>query len=180
MHEWGHLHLCLFEEIERFASAQPAMGRQLLADAHRELIHLINDGVNESAGQYARMQQAEAAGHVRDLQQTLSQVNEIERRRADMIRQAVHDLRGNVQSVSTAAEVLRAADIAEVERVRFADLVQQGIEAVSTMVSELMELARLEAGQERRELVKFDAALLLQELCTTTGPVRRSMSSSLG
>ena len=171
MHEWGHLHLCLFEEIGAFAAANPALEPETLAIAHRELISLINEGVNESAGQYARMQQAEAAGHVRDLQQALAQVNELERRRAALIRQAVHDLRGNVQSVSTAAEVLRATDIAEGERTRFAGLVQQGIEAVGSMVSELMELARLEAGQEKREIAAFDATQLLQELCATTRPL---------
>lgn len=170
MHEWGHLHLCLFEEIQAFAMARPDFDAATLATAHRELISLINEGVNESAGQYARMQQAEAAGHVRDLQKTLERVNEIELRRRELIRQAVHDLRGNVQSVSTAAEVLRAEDIAGDERARFADLVQQGVEAVSGMVGELMDLARLEAGQEKREVAPFDAASLLQELCTTTRP----------
>lgn len=171
MHEWGDLHLCLFKEVETFATAHPEMGHETLAAAHRELISLINEGINQSADQYARMQQAEAAGHVRDLQRTLGQVNDLERRRAELIRQAVHDLRGNVQSVSTAAEVLRVADLAEEERVKFASLVQQGVDAVNAMVSELMELARLEAGQEKRIIAPFDAANLLVELCSTTRPL---------
>jgi len=171
MHEWGHLHLCIFAEIERFAAMHPEMDRPTLAGFHRELINLINEGINESAGQYARMQQAEAAGHVRDLQATLAQVNALEKRRAELIRQAVHDLRGNVQSVSTAAEVLRAADIPDEERAQFATLVQQGVEAVGTMVGELVELARLEAGQETREVADFDAARLLLDLCATTRPL---------
>ncbi|MEO6876819.1 MAG: sensor histidine kinase [Opitutaceae bacterium] len=171
MHEWGHLHLCVFEEIEAFASAHPEMSRVTLTVAHRELMSLINEGINKSAGQYSQLQRAEAAGHVQDLQRTLAQVNELERQRAALIRQAVHDLRGNVQSVSSAAEVLRTSGIAEEERVEFASLVQQGIEAVGTMVAELMELARLEAGLEQRELASFDVANLLEELCVTTRPV---------
>ena len=171
MHEWGHLHLCLFEEVESFATAHPEMGHETLAAAHRELISLINEGINQSAGEYARLQQAEAAGHVRDLQRTLIRVNDLERRRGELLRQAVHDLRGNVQSVSTAAEVLRTVDIAQDERVKFANLVQQGVEAVNAMVGELMELARLEAGQEKREITTFDAATLLLELCNTTRPL---------
>jgi len=174
MHEWGHLHLCLFEEISLYSRAHPEMDSATLTAAHRELISLINEGINESAGQYARLQQAEASGHVRDLQQTLSQLQEIERRRTELIRQAVHDLRGNVQSVSTAAEVLRDDDIAADERVKFASLIQQGVEAVSGMVGELMDLARLEAGQEKREVAAFDAAQLLRELCATTQPIADS------
>jgi signal transduction histidine kinase len=170
MHEWGHLHLCLFEEVETFAAAHPEMSHATLATAQHELISLINEGVNQSADQYARMQQAEAAGHVRDLQRTLSQVNELERRRGELIREAVHDLRGNVQSVSTAAEVLRESDIADDERLKFALLVQEGIDAVSEMVSELMELARLEAGQQKREIAPFNAGDLLLQLCRTAQP----------
>lgn len=171
MHEWGHLHLCLFEELELFAAANPQSDREALVIAQRELIELINEGVNESAGQYARMQQAEAAGHVRDLQRTLANATEVERRRSELIHQAVHDLRGNVQSVSTAAEVLREADIAASERVEFAGLVQQGVESVSAMLGDLMALARLEARQEQREIAAVDAARLIAELCAVAQPV---------
>jgi signal transduction histidine kinase len=132
------------------------------------LISLISEGINRSAGEYARLQQAEAAGHVRDLQQALAKVTAIEQRRAELIRQAVHDLRGNVQSVSTAADVLKEGKLAENDRQEFAKLVQQGVGAVSEMLEELMVLARLEAGQERREVLAFDAAKLLHELCTST------------
>jgi signal transduction histidine kinase len=166
MHEWGHLHLCLFDELESFAAAHPELERAAFITANRELIELINEGINESAGQYARMQQAEAAGHVRDLKRLLAQANEVERRRSVLLHQAIHDLRGNVQSVTTAAEVLRDAGLAERERAEFADLVQQGVESVSDMLNDLMALARLEAGQESRDLEPFDAARLITELCT--------------
>jgi signal transduction histidine kinase len=171
MHEWGHLHLCVFAELESFAAANPQTDREALVIAQRELIELINEGVNESAGQYARMQQAEAAGHVRDLQRTLANATEVERRRSELIRQAVHDLRGNVQSVSTAAEVLCEANIAASERIEFAGLVQQGVESVTAMLVDLMALARLEARQEPREIAAVDAARLIAELCATAQPI---------
>lgn len=171
MHEWGHLHLCLFEELESFAAANPQIDRATLVIAQRELIELINEGVNESAGQYARMQQAEAAGHVRDLQRMLANATEVERRRSELIHQAVHDLRGNVQSVSTAAEVLREANIAASERIEFAGLVQQGVESVGAMLIDLMALARLEAHQELREIGAVDAARLIGELCAVAQPI---------
>lgn len=171
MHEWGHLHLCIFDELEIFANAHPAIERSTMAIAHRELAMLINEGVNESAGQYARMQQAEAAGQARDLQRSLDSITALTRDRAELIHQAVHDLRGNVQSMSTAAEVLRDANIAANEREQFANLVQQGVESVSTMLGELMSLARLEAGQEKRDITEFDASRTITELCTLAQPI---------
>ena len=171
MHEWGHLHLCLSREVNAFAEANTEVGRETLAAAHHELILLISEGINESAGEYARLQQAEAAGLVRDLTLALEKVSEIERRRAELIRQAVHDLRSNVQSVSSAADVLGESNVEERERVEFAKLIHQGVDTVSAMLGDLMDLARLEAGQERREIAPFDAARVLGELCTTMQPV---------
>lgn len=167
MHEWGNLHLCLAKEVCFFAEQRPEVSQDTICAAHRELIGLISEGVNQSAGEYARLQQAEAAGHVQDLQQAFTKVAEIERRRGEWIHQAVHDLRTNVQSVSSAAAILGEREIAESERVEFATLVQQGVGAVADMLGDLMALARLEAGQERREIAIFDAAAVLGELCAT-------------
>ena len=173
MHEWGHLQLCLFEEIGAFATAHPDFSHAALAEANRQMITLVNEAISESAGQYERLQQAEAAGRVGDLQRALASVSELEQRRAKLIHQAVHDLRGDVQAVSTAAEVLRESDIAEAERMEFASLVQQGVQSVSIMLGELMELARLEAGQEKRTNADFDAAALVTELCNLKQPFAR-------
>ena len=171
MNEWGHLHRCLSEEIEAFAVLNPDTLRATLAVAHTELIDLIHEGISKSAGEYARLQQAEAAGHVRDLKQALIEVSEIEKRRAVWIRQAVHDLRTNVQSVSTAAEVLRETEIPENERIEFATLIHQGIGSVAEMLGDLMALARLEAGQEQREITTHDPSKVLIELCAAMLPV---------
>jgi len=171
LHEWGHLHHSLFNELETFAAAHPEIERATVAEANRQLITLVNEAISESTGQYARLQQDEAAGHLRDLQRALAEMKDWERRRAELIHQAVHDLRGNVQSVSTVAEVLREADIPEVERVLFVDMLQQGAEAVSSMMSGLMDLARLEAGQEKLEIASFDAVAMVAEFCVTNQPV---------
>ncbi|MBL9169497.1 MAG: HAMP domain-containing histidine kinase [Verrucomicrobiales bacterium] len=170
MREWGHLHLCLFHEIERFAT-DPEIPRPVALIAQRELISLINEGINESASQYARMQRAEAAGHVEDLQKALTHLTSVEQRRAELIRQAVHDLRGNVQTVSTAADFLREEDLPASDRAKIAQLVQTGVDTLSSMLGDLMTLSRLEAGLERREVQTFDAAAILAELCNSSRPL---------
>jgi signal transduction histidine kinase len=173
MHEWGHLQRCLFEEIEHFAATHPEFERDALVEANRQMIALVNEAIGESAGQYERLQRAEAAGRLGDLERALASVSEIDRRRTELIHQAVHDLRTNVQSVSSAAQILSTTDIAEAERIEFATLLQQGVQSVSAMLGELMELARLEAGQERRQIDAFDVAALITELCDINQPVAR-------
>ena len=171
MREWGHLQLCLFDEIQHFATEGGVLSSAGLTTAHRELALLINEGITESANQYDGMMRAEAAGRARDLEHTLGTVRELERRRAALIHQAVHDLRGNVQSVTSAAEVLRSEKIADTDRLEFATLLQQGVETVATMMGDLLELARLEAGHEKRQVAPFDAGQLVADFCRTMQPV---------
>jgi signal transduction histidine kinase len=176
LHEWGHLQLCLFEEIQAFAATHADFGRETLAEANRQAIIFVNESITESALQYARMQQAEAAGHARDLDNALTTLRQIEQHRATLIHQAVHDLRGNVQSITSAADVLGETSLAEGERLELAGMIQQGMESVTEMLGDLMELARLEAGQERLEITAFDAAVLITEL----GKVNRPIASERG
>lgn len=81
-------------------------------------------------------------------------------KRSNLIHQAVHDLRTNVQSVSAAAEVLLEPEIGGTDRMEFALLVSQGINSTTTMLEDLLALGRLEAGFEKRMVSAFDGAAL--------------------
>jgi len=171
MHEWGHLQLCLFGEIEAFASAHPELDRDTLMTANRLMIVLVNQAISESTAQYERMQKAEAAGRMSDLEGALVNINEIERRRAMLIHQAVHDLNGNVFGVTVAAKLLGGPDIAQAERAEFGRLLERGVQSVTAMLGDLSELARLEAGRETREIADFDAVALVAELGRANRPI---------
>jgi signal transduction histidine kinase len=171
MHEWGHLNHVLFKEIQSYAAAHPEMDRHELTQACAELIALISEGVTESASQYDRMQQAEAAGHLADLKLALAEMSKVDHRRAELIHQAVHDLRTNLQSVTTATEVILDGTIPEQQRTEFAHLVQHELDSVGSMLNELISLARLEAGKERRQLGPFDASQLIRDLAAATQPL---------
>ena len=174
MHEWGHLHRCIFEEVEEYGRTHPEVERETLAAANRELIQLVSAAISESTGQYARLQQDEAAGHARDLERALANLNGLERQRGELIRQAVHDLGGNVQTVSTAAALLGYSDLHEAERTEYTSLLQTSAGALRDMLRDLMDLARLEAGQDSREITSFNAASVLRDLRTVTEPMARA------
>ena len=178
-HEWGHLQSCLFVEMETFSKNHEGFTRECLCEATRQMIALVNEAIGESAGQYERLHRAEAAGHVGDLDRALSSLREVEGRRSTLIHQAVHDLRTNVQTVQSAAQILAAANIEERERIQFATMLDQALQSVSGMLAELMELARLEAGQEHREIASFDAGVLVGELCRVNGAFARERHLSL-
>ncbi len=171
MHEWGHLQLCIFQVVETFAATHPEFERETLVEANHLMITLVNEAISESTVQYERMQQAEAAGRLSDLEGALASINEIERRRAALIHEAVHDINGNVFGMVLAAKVLAVPDIAAGERADFGKLLEEGVQSVSAMLSDLKELARLEAGRETREIQEFDVGGLVAELGKANRPV---------
>jgi hypothetical protein len=92
----GRLQLCMAEELESYASAHPEVDPRVMSIARRVWSELCTDGASESVAKYFQLQQIEAKGHVRDLAQALEQLREMERSRAELWRQAAHDLRGSV------------------------------------------------------------------------------------
>lgn len=171
MLEWGHLQLCIFHVVETFAAAHAEFERESLVEANQQMITLVNDAIIESTAQYERMQQAEAAGRLSDLESALASINEIERRRSALIHEAVHDIDDKVYGVVLTANLLGEDGLAAEERVDFGRLLKEGGQSVSAMLSNLKELARLEAGRETREISEFDAGRLVAGLGDANRPV---------
>ena len=165
MREWAHLHICLLDELEHYAVAQPSSASAIMHAARRALVRLCGEGVCESAARYAQLQQAEAASRLRDLEQAVQQLQAVERERAERWREAAHDLRGTVHVVTSAAAVLNLQAVPEPARVRMSQALHRGTSSLQELLTDLMDLARLEAGQERRRLADFDAAQMLKNFC---------------
>lgn len=171
MREWNHLHLCLFDEMARFEKSRPDIERDVILIARRALAVLCSDGVCESASQYTGLQQAEAASRVRDLQLALEQLSTLEKMRAEMLREAAHDLRGNVGVVRNASALLKHRGASEEMRHASASILETSIETLQAMLEDLMSLARLEAGHERKDSQVFNAGAAIRKLCGTLQPM---------
>lgn len=174
MREWGHLQVCLFDELDAFDAAHPEIERATMLAIVREMISLVNEAVSESCNQYERMQKAEARGRVSALEGALASINDIERGRAALIREVVHDLSGNVLGVTLAAKLLGTANIHAAKREESLLLLQKGVQSVTSLLSDLAELARLESGKETREISEFDVGALVTHLGDVHGPIADS------
>jgi signal transduction histidine kinase len=180
INECGHLQLCLYQELGRIAEKNPEIEPATLAEAQLQIMALVNDTISESASQYERMQQAEAAGHVGDLRGALANVSAIEQHRSTLFHQVVHDLKSDVLGVNLAATLLGQTAMDETTRVESAAFLKQAVQGLNTMLEELMELARLQAGQEIRKIAAFDASALLTELGAAHQPMAREHRLFLG
>ena len=164
--EWGHLQICVADELERYAAEHPSLEPGVMAAARQAWTRLCADGATESATQYWHLHQAESAGHVHDLERALETLRTIELSRAEGWRRAAHDLRGSVTVVKGAATLLEGGMTGDPEQVEVAGILNTSISSLHEMLDDLLGLARLEAGHEQRELTSFDAAAVMRGFCS--------------
>ena len=169
--EWGHLQYWVLEELEEYALAHPEQQATVMPIARRALVRLCSEGVCESAGSYERLQRTEAASRVRELEWALLQLQRLERQRADGWREAAHDLRGTVGAVANASSALLHQGVNDAQRLAISRNLQRSVDALRTLLTDMMDLARLEAGQEQLRVACFDAAALLRAYFDTVRPL---------
>ena len=169
--EWGHLQYCLLTELEEYAAQHVELHSAVMPTARRALVRLCGEGVCESAASYERLQRAEAASRVRELTGALQKLQQLERQRAEMWREAAHDLRGSVGVISNASTVLAAGMGDDPRRANVSQILQRSVVSLRALLTDMIDLARLEAGEEQRRVAPFDAAVMLREYCESLRPL---------
>ena len=169
--EWGRLQLCMADELEAYAVANPEVEIVVMSTARRAWTEMSADGVSESTARYFQLQQAEAMGNFRDLDEALKQMRELESQRAELWRQAAHDLRGNLSVVVNATAGLNQQSDSGQLRDSMVRILNRNVSSLQSLLEGVMDLARLQAGHERRDVMPFDAALVLRELCERMQPL---------
>ncbi len=163
--EWGRLQLCVLDVLERYAADHADLDPATMATARRLWAETCADGVSESTVKYFHLQQVEAVGHVRDLDKALNQLKTLEQQRAELWRQAAHDLRGNVGVVANATAVISKQGLPQDLRDNFIGVLNRNVTSLRSLLEDVTNLARLQAGQEQRQVKPFDAAAVLHGLC---------------
>ena len=172
--EWGHLQMAVMDELEAYPLVHRELESGVMPAARRAWARLCWDGISESASQYWRLHQAEANGHVRELEQAMETLHDLDLARATTWREATHDLQGSLSVVTGATSVLDRKNVPEGTRQEFSDLVQRSVTSLHDMLHDLMSLARLDAGLEQRKIASFDAGVLMTDFCETSQPLAQA------
>jgi signal transduction histidine kinase len=168
--ELGMLDECVADELDRFAIVHPSMAHTAIVAAHRIWARLCRTDTEASIAEYFTLQQEEAAGHVKELEQTLKDIVDLERQRGELWRQAAHDLRGNLGVVANVTAGLRRHGD-EASRDAFVRILMRNLAAFHHLIDDVTSLARLEAGQERAVVEPIDAGTVIQQLCEGMRPL---------
>jgi signal transduction histidine kinase len=163
--ELGRLNECVVVELENYDAAHPALDRNVMPAARRIWAQQHGAAVGASILQYFDLQKIEASSHIKDLEQALASLQELEQERAKLWQQAAHDLRGNLGVVANATAALVSPSASEAMRANFLRLLDRNVAALHHLLNDVTGLARLQAGQEHRRLEDMDAAALLRDIC---------------
>jgi signal transduction histidine kinase len=169
--ELGKLNECVIEELDAYTVATPEVSHGAVAGARRIWSALCSTGIEESVGQYFELQRREAAGHVKDLESALAELQELETRRGDLWRQAAHDLRGNLGVVANATVALTHGGLQESSRDEFVRILMRNVTSLHHLLEDVTSLARLQAGREHRRVELMDVSPIMQQLCEGIRPL---------
>ena len=168
--ELGVLNECVVAQLDQFANDNPGMSHTAMSAARRIWARLCRTDIEASISEYFSLHQGEAAGHVRELEQALREIRDLELQRSELWRQAAHDLRGNLGVVANVTAGLKRHQD-EGARNDFVQILMRNLTAFHHLIDDVTSLARLEAGQERPVIEPLDAATLIQQLCEGMRPI---------
>ena len=169
--ELGKLNETVVAELDTYAALDAPISRPAMATARRIWAALCSTGIDESVGQYFRLQQKEAAGHVRDLESALAEIRRLEQQRGDLWQQAAHDLRGNLGVVANVTVGLSHSNLRESSRDDFVRILMRNVTSLHHLLDDVTSLAKLQAGSEQRHVEPIDATPLIQQLCEGIRPL---------
>jgi signal transduction histidine kinase len=169
--ELGKLNECVVGELDGYTTANPQISHAVVATARRLWAALCSTGIEESVAQYFQLQQQEAAGHVKDLESALAEIQDLEQQRADLWRQAAHDLRGNLGVVANATVGLTHGGLREATRDDFVRILMRNVTTLHHLLDDVTSLARLQACREQRQIEPLDVSPIVLQLCEGIRPL---------
>jgi signal transduction histidine kinase len=169
--ELGKLNECVVDELEAYAQSNSQATPAGIAAARKCWAAICSTAIEESVSQYFLLQQQEASGHVTDLENALAEIRELEQQRADIWRQAAHDLRGNLGVVANATVGLTYTGLKEDSRDEFVRILMRNVTSLHHLLDDVTSLARLEAGAERRRIEVLDVTTIMLQLCEGIRPL---------
>jgi signal transduction histidine kinase len=167
--EMQYLSRLLLDELRLFWQANPV--GVSISQAY-EYLATFNNQINKgSIGQYTDLQRRAASSRVEALEKTLAELNELNHQRTELLRHSSHDLRSSFGAIQGAASVLELVMDSQEERKQMLDMLLRNLTNSRSLVTQLMNLARLEAGQESLNIQPVDVGQLLTNLVADYQPL---------
>lgn len=163
LEEWGLLNSVIMEEINQ-ASRSISISCETSKKAQYEVSLQIYEGIKLSVNEYYNSQRMEAQAQIADMRETIGKYNEHSGLQLKSLRQASHDLGGSVALIQMNLHLLKQQNLPP-EAGELLDKVLLSSENLVKLFKSMLDLFRLEAGEEKLEITEFNVAEVLDDLC---------------
>ncbi|WP_234733809.1 sensor histidine kinase [Tellurirhabdus bombi] len=177
--ELEYLQDTIKDEIKAYLLQYTDTQPQVTIQAFEQLLRLINEMVRGSVWQYNQLYQLQAASRAESLQHTLDELNTSIRQRGEHLRMSTHDLRGSFGTIEGAVGMFEWSGKSEEEREETLQMLVRALAASRSVLMNLTDLARLEAGQETVQIESFDVGTLLRDFITGIQPLAEERKLTL-
>ncbi|SFD11813.1 sensor histidine kinase [Spirosoma endophyticum] len=164
MRELSLLTQMLYNELAVFQGLFPQTETSLMLQVHQQIALVMQETMEGSVSKFDELQRLEATQRATTLQQALAQMTELSQDRVNLLRTSTHDLQGGLGIINGAAYMLKLEGLSEEQREQYLGMLSRNLASVEVMLKELMDLSRIEAGEETLQIQPVDVAPLLNEL----------------
>ena len=147
--------------------------RWLALSVMRQDDGMVLTGIDITELKQIQGQQQQWLGEVEASRQSVDALAELRtslNQRTELLRAVSHDLRGNFGIIQGALQLLDMA-ATESDRAQMMEMVLRNVRQATGLLTDLLDLARLETGRQERTVASFDASEVLQELGQSLQPV---------
>lgn len=161
--ELNHFTQILYNELEAFHALFPKTEARFLLQVHRLIAQFMSETIDGSVKKYDELQRLEAANRASSLQKVIDQMTELSQLRGTMLRTTSHDLRGSFGIINSAAHLLKMDGLSQEERDQFLEMLNRNLTNVQSMLGNLTNLSRLEAGEDMLQIQTIDVVGLVKK-----------------
>ncbi|SFF13524.1 sensor histidine kinase [Spirosoma endophyticum] len=169
--EMHYLGQSMLAELGAFWQLYPSTDCPMITRAYEHIFAFANQINTGSVSQFTDLQRTAAVSRVNVLEKALAELQALSQQRLEILRHSSHDLRGSFGAIQGAASLLELVIDSQQERKQMLDMLLRNLTTCRSLVTQLMDLARLEAGQEALHLQPLDAGQLLTSLVASYQPL---------
>lgn len=175
MLDWSLLHLVLMAEINSYHETH-GLSSSSLKKAQKLLAKAIHEGILYSVDQFRQLQKSEADAQLHDLKQAFKKPDSSPNK--EELRQTSHDIKGIAHTLRMGFYLLKD-EVFDEKKTEIIDQMSTAADSLNQLLTDLLDLFRLEAGKETIDIQYFDAAQLFKNLCKSNQPLANAEGLNL-
>lgn len=114
-----------------------------------------------------------------ELIESKKKAEESDRLKTAFLANMSHEIRNPMHAIMGFTEILRDPSTSDADRVRYTDIISQSAQKLLTLINDIIDLSKVEAGQDPLVMESGDVNALIEEVNVMMGPMAKRKSIEL-